>query len=98
MERKFYFAYFQGIHLLGFVVVGMGYFHFLCFYLKKGFVCNMKETVIRFGLWQVAVVAMFEVVVDYVKVSWLYKARVLVFVFQKQPFGDVLQNRYHKDF
>ena len=66
--------------------------------LKEGFAWNMKETVIRFGLWQVAVAAMFEVVVDYVKVSWLYKARVLVFIFQKQPFGDVLQNRCHKDF
>ena len=58
----------------------------------------MKETVIRFGLWQVAVATVFEAVVDYVKVSWLYKARVLVFIFQKQPFGDVLQNRCHKDF
>ena len=41
VERKFFFAYFQGDQMLGFVVVGKDHFPFL--YLKLGFACDAKE-------------------------------------------------------
>ena len=40
MERKFYFAYFEGDQMLGFVVVGKD----PLLYLKLGFACDTKET------------------------------------------------------
>ena len=44
MERKFYFAYFQGDQMLGFNVVGkdhlVGKDHFPFLYLKLGFACD----------------------------------------------------------
>ena len=49
VERKFYFAYFQGDQMLGFVVVGKDHFPFL--YLKLWFACDAKETLIQFDLW-----------------------------------------------
>ena len=42
MERKFYFAYFQGDQMLGFVVDSKNHFPFL--YLQLGFAYDTKET------------------------------------------------------
>ena len=48
MERKFYFAHFQGDQMLGFVVVGKDHFSFL--YLKLRLACDTKEALIQFDL------------------------------------------------
>ena len=77
MERKFCLAYFQGDQTFGFVGIGKEHFGFL--YLKLGFACDTKETVIQFNLRQVVVVAAFEPVGDCVKVSLLCEARVFGF-------------------
>ena len=77
MERKFCLAYFQGDQTLGFARIGKNHFDFL--YLKLGFACDTKETVIQFNLQQVAVVAAFETVHDCVKVSLPCEARVFGF-------------------
>ena len=48
-------------------------------YLKLGFACDTKETVVQFYLWKVVVIAAFEPVGNWVKISLLCEARVLVF-------------------
>ena len=68
MERKIYFSL---------VLVVKGCFPFL--YLKLGFACDTKETVIRFDSWQAVVFAAFEPARNCVKVPLLCEECVLVF-------------------
>ena len=79
--------------MLDFAVVGMDHFLFLYFYLKKGFACDVKETVIQFDLWQVVAIIALVTANDYIKVSLLYEAHVLGFLWfflSKRPCNFLL--------
>lgn len=71
----------------------MDHFLFLYFYLKKGFACDVKETVIQFDLWQVVAIVALETANDYIKVSLLHEAHVLGFLWfflSKRPCNFLL--------